>query len=262
MQITETSKEEAQEKSWAELGPELLVEMAKKGEINPWDVDLVFVIDKFLSQLSSQNEKQELKQAAHIIFLVSVLLRIKSQDIYTKPTKEESSEFDDLMDFEAVDFEEINENSKYEEMLTPKALDTVLSRNPKGLKQQRTRKITLDDLIGLFREVELKTSKRKRKKKTSLQDFEDEEGIILREDEDTDILDLAVDENLEQKIEVLSQIILDKLQLDKQISLSDLKNSIGDKIDTFLSALFLTHSGKTEIAQETFYEEIWLRRVV
>jgi segregation and condensation protein A len=248
--------------NWLEKGPEMLVEMAKTGEIDPWNVDLVFVIDKFLSQLQGKKDKNELQEAARIFF-VSVLLRIKSQLIYTKPDLNEASgeEFDDLMNFDSVDFEELDGEREYTEILHPKALDNVLRRNPSGLKESRKRQITLDDLIDLFKEVESKTSKKKTRKKTSLKDFEELDEVVLREDEDTDIYDLAVDENLEQKIEILSNYILEKLEVNRQTALSSLNLLFGDKIDTFLSALFLTHAGRTEIIQKVFYDEIWLKRV-
>ncbi|HEY9885759.1 MAG TPA: segregation/condensation protein A [Vampirovibrionales bacterium] len=244
--------------------PEILVEMAKKNEIDPWDVDLKLVIDKFLTHLNNKDEKQELKEAARIIFFVSVLLRIKSQKIYTRPDPaEEVDEFgDDLIDFENIDFEELDENKDPSKLLSTNALDHALTRNTRAMKQKRGRGVTLEELVKLFEEAEHKVSKRKFKKKTTLEDFDDEDGIVLREDEDTDILDLAHDENLEQKIEILSKYILETLSLQTKTALSEIKDAVGDNVDTFLSALFLTHSGKTEIEQIKFYEEIWLKRIV
>lgn len=276
MSEAKTLEPKQEEKNWlqdseqllddSQLGPELLVQMAQKKEIDPWDVDLVYVIDRFLGQLSKKEDKQELKEAARIIFFVSVLLRIKSQNLYVKPVvapEELGEDYGDLLDFEAIDFQQIDGNAEqYAEMLTPRALDKVLSRNPKGMREARKRKITLDDLLDLFREVESKTSKSKKKKKKSIQDFIDDGDVVIREDEDTDINDLAHDENLEQKIQMLSEYILQKLEIDKETSLSALKDIVGGWADTFLSALFLSHSGKTEISQKIFYEEIWLKRVV
>jgi segregation and condensation protein A len=253
------------EKPWTEQGPEFLVALAQKGEIDPWDVDLVFVIDKFLGQLSAAQSKQELKEAARIIFFVSVLLRLKSQKLYTKPIQEAddlNEPYGDLLDFEEIDFQEIDRSNNFNQLLNPKALDKALARNPKSLKEARKRSITLDDLITLFRETEVKLAQdKKKKKKKSLQDFEDEGDIILREDEETDIMELAHDENLEHKIQLLSEYILQTLELHKQTSLTELRDAIGDWVDTFLSALFLSHSGKTEISQKTFYQEIWLKRI-
>ena len=253
---------EIENKTWTELGLELLVEMSGKGEIDPWDVDLVFVIDKFLNQLTQSESKQELKEAARIIFFVSVLLKIKSQHLYQKPPEnQDQNDYGDLIDFEEIDFEELPETHNYNQVLNPKMLDKVLMRNPKGLKQQRKRKITLDELIDIFKQSEVQTNSVKKRKKKSLQDFMEDGKIVLREDEETDILELAHDENLEQKIQLLSEYILRTLELNKETTLSELKDNIGDWVDTFLSALFLSHSGKTELLQKNFYEEIWLKRI-
>jgi chromatin segregation and condensation protein Rec8/ScpA/Scc1 (kleisin family) len=59
----------------------------------------------------------------------------------------------------------------------------------------------------------------------------------------------------------LSEYILQTLEMNKTISLTLLKESIGDWVDTFLSALFLSHSGKTELMQEIFYDEILIKRI-
>lgn len=254
---------EIENKTWTELGLELLVEMSSKGEIDPWDVDLVFVIDKFLNQLSQSESKQELQEAARIIFFVSVLLKIKSQNLYQKPEQtEEKNDYGDLIDFEEIEFEELSEQqNNYSQALNPKTLDKVLMRNPKMLKETRKRKITLDELIDIFKKSESKNNVPKKRKKKNLQDFMDEGEIVLREDEETDILELAHDENLEYKIQLLSEYIFKTLELQKETSLSEIKENIGDWVDTFLSALFLSHSGKTELWQKSFYEEIWLKRI-
>jgi segregation and condensation protein A len=254
-------------KNWTEIGLEFLVEMAQKKEIDPWDVDLVYVIDKFLGQLTASNgsDNQQLKEAARIIFFVSVLLRIKSENLYIRPSAQEISDSDDFMDFDNVEFDELDPENRsrtsMQEMLTPKALDKILTRNTKSLKEQRNRRITLEDLITIFKQVEEKGAGKKRKKKLKLSDFEDEGDIVIREDEETDIMDLAHNENLEQKIQILSEYILQTLEMNKTMSLSLLKESIGDWVDTFLSALFLSHSGKTELMQEIFYDEILIKRI-
>jgi segregation and condensation protein A len=248
--------------NWMKQGPEMLVNMAEKGEINPWDVDLILVIDKFLTELSQKQDKQELKEAARIIFFVSVLLRIKSQYLDVKAHQKEEELFDDLIDFDAVDFEEFPQEDDVDKLLTPKALDGVLKRNTRTFKEPRKRSVTLEDLLSIFKEVESKTKSVRKSKKTSLQDFEDDGDIVIREDEETDITELAHDENLEEKIEILAGIILQRLDPGKFTTLRQLQSAVGDWVDIFLSALFLSHSGKTEIIQEKFYENIMIKRVV
>ena len=104
--MTQATEEIKKDDNWSEIGPEVLVEMSAKGEIDPWDVDLVYVIDKFLNKLADRQDKQELKEAARIIFFVSVLLKLKSQRIYQKPNNQPALGDDDFLDFENIDFEE------------------------------------------------------------------------------------------------------------------------------------------------------------
>ncbi len=245
-----------EKQNFQNIALDLLVNLAQKGEIDPWNVNLIELIDKFLAQISNDN----LKEAAEIIFFVSVLLRIKSEKIYIKAKLE--NEFDDLDLFnEEINFEELNLESPYEKEFEKEFLDSVLMRNQKSFKEKRKKNITLEDLIQIFKSVEL-PKKINRKKKINFDDFNDEEGIIIREDESSDILELAHEENLEEKIKILSEHILKIIEMNSNIALSKLEIVFGNKIDTFLSALFLSHSGKTEIQQEKFYEEIFLKRLI
>ncbi|MDX1918914.1 MAG: segregation/condensation protein A [Candidatus Caenarcaniphilales bacterium] len=243
---------------------ELLVSMARSGEIDPWDVDLVYVIDKFLSQLAQKKDEQLLKEAAQIIFFVSVLLRLKSEKIYRRQLREEEllESGDDLIDFDAIEFQEIKSPEDLKlELLNPKSLDRALSRNPQNIRQVPKRPITLDDLIALFEKTKQEIPRVRRKRKESLDDFEGDDEVVMREDEDRSIYELVHEENLEQKIQILSECVLKMLEINRQTPLSSLENYVGDQFDAFLAALFLSHAGKTEISQKTFYDELWLKRI-
>ena len=270
--IKKTEKKTDQE--WQNFGLETLVDLVNKGEINPWDVDLVILIDKFLSKINSQ----DLQQVAEIIFFVSVLLRIKSENINKKEYLEpelnnpENTEqafntnLDDLIDFDELESYDLNsKNKKISELKNPKILDSLLVRNQKTFKKNKKRKITLNDLVDAFQRVEI--PKIKTKKKQSFQDFEldiNSDSIIIREeDENSDILEIAHEENLEEKIKLLSEHILKFIDKDYLTSIQDLMPIFNNqKIDAFLSVLFLSHSGKTEIYQEKFYEDFHFKRLV
>lgn len=240
---------------WRNVGLELLVNLSKSGEIDPWDVDLIYVIDKFLKQIKRDN----LQEVGDIIFFVSVLFRLKSEKVYNQTVQVEEEEYldhDDLIDFEQLEFGDVSQLKK----IQPKDLDNILVRNPRSIKQKRKRKITLNDLFKVFKTVE-KPKRNRQRKKLNIEDFDHEEDIIMREDEEVEALDIAHEENLEEKIEKLSQYILKILPLNQEILLEELREYMGHSIDTFLSALFLSHSGKTEIIQQDFYQNIWLKRV-
>ena len=56
----------------------ILVQLAKDGEIDPLDIDIVSVTDKFLARL----DKSDLRTSARALLYASVLLRIKSDIIF------------------------------------------------------------------------------------------------------------------------------------------------------------------------------------
>ncbi|MGM0389292.1 MAG: segregation/condensation protein A, partial [Natrinema limicola] len=55
---------------------ELLVQLAEDGEIDPWDIDVVRVTDKFLEAI----DEVDLRTSGRALFYASVLLRMKSDD--------------------------------------------------------------------------------------------------------------------------------------------------------------------------------------
>lgn len=66
---------------------ELLVQLAKGGEIDPWDIDIVAVTDKFLEAL----DDADLRTSGRALFYASVLLRMKSDELFA-PDEPEADE--------------------------------------------------------------------------------------------------------------------------------------------------------------------------
>src|SRR5574344_1386009 len=58
-------------------GIEILVSMAKNGKIDPWNVDIVDVTDKYLSHLF-QMKAQNLRLTGRTLLFAAILLRLKS----------------------------------------------------------------------------------------------------------------------------------------------------------------------------------------
>ena len=84
-------------------GIALLVSMAKTGKIDPWDIDIVDVADKYLLQMA-EKKASNLRNTGRTIWLASVLLKLKSNVLVGL----------DPMDFDSVmaqeDFEEYNDD--------------------------------------------------------------------------------------------------------------------------------------------------------
>ena len=58
-------------------GIEILVNMAKQGKIDPWNVDIVEVTDKYLTHLF-QSKAQNLRLTGRTLLFAAILLKLKS----------------------------------------------------------------------------------------------------------------------------------------------------------------------------------------
>jgi segregation and condensation protein A len=64
---------------------EVLVDLAENGEIDPWDIDIVAVTDKFLDRL----DEGDLRTSGRALFYASVLLRMKGDAMLADDDEEE-----------------------------------------------------------------------------------------------------------------------------------------------------------------------------
>lgn len=71
---------------------EILVQMAERGEIDPWNIDIVEVTDRFLAELERHCEL-DLRVSGRTLFYSSVLLRMKSEYLDTPQESEDEGEF-------------------------------------------------------------------------------------------------------------------------------------------------------------------------
>ncbi|MBS1995574.1 MAG: segregation/condensation protein A, partial [Cyanobacteria bacterium SZAS LIN-2] len=81
-------------------GIEILVKMAEKGEIDPKNVDIIDVCDKFLKAIAS-TPKESLRMSGKVIFHAAVLLRLKAEALLSEATNTLTPVVDDFLDFDA-----------------------------------------------------------------------------------------------------------------------------------------------------------------
>src|SRR3989338_9432008 len=122
-------------------GLELLVQLAEKGDIDPWDVDIIEVTDKYLAALN-KSPRENLLNAGRAIFFASVLLRLKS-DILLNLSNETLLASQQTENFFPED-EILTEDGEIR--IDVSKLESFLVRSSLS-KQQRKRKILLTDLI-------------------------------------------------------------------------------------------------------------------
>ena len=118
----------------------ILVQLAKDGEIDPWDIDIVSVTDKFLARL----DKSDLRTSARALLYASVLLRIKSDIIFPPELPPEEDHLENEIDSIS------NEDPLF---IFEKELDRRLTR-----KRVRGSPRTLEELVRELRDAELNSN--------------------------------------------------------------------------------------------------------
>lgn len=208
-------------------GIEILVELAQKGEIDPWNIDIMDVTDKYLATLEVRND---LRLPGRALFYAAVLLRLKS-DALEEPEQEEY-------------YDEYYEED--EPIIRPAltVLDGAIARRTSA-KQQRHRPITLMDLIGELTRLESLD------RPTTPQDNAMRRKSILPSHR------VAHEEDIEGDIRKLRDILEDG----QEVCLSTLFKDCQDQPGIYLALLFLESRGLIRMEQPEFYGDITIHHV-
>jgi segregation and condensation protein A len=231
---------------------ESLVDMAKQGDINPWDIDLEKVTSKFLQFVSSK-ENDNLKEAGRAIFYASVLLRMKSDFLLEESHNALNIGLHKELDDDALLEEELN--SHQVKQITFNDLESAIRRKYIS-KAKRFRKLTLKDLINALQEAKEEEETRIYRRQQRLLDIE--EYSIVAPDVEGDILNLTHAENLEDAIKRLRIILPEYLINGSGIEFNNIVKMLGNWSNSFLATIFLAHEQEVEMEQEEFYGELWL----
>ena len=241
-------------------GIEILCQMAEKGEIDPKNVDIIDVCDKFLKAIAS-TPKESLRMSGKVIFHAAVLLRLKAEALLSEANSAINPVVDDFLDFDDEGGPIIYDSNKQEigRQLTFKDLEGAIVRRAQRKQQVRERRVTLDQLIAALKEAEKLETVRHEKKPKHVHRI-DLSGYNEVNDVD-DILDLAHDEDIEGTIVRVEQWIAANLVLGDSIEFLQLVIKVSvkqDWVEAFLAALFLSNAGKIDLAQEEFYGPLYL----
>jgi len=247
--LTEKQEEFVQE---AEVdGIEILVNMARQGKIDPWNVDIVEVTDKYLTHLF-QSKAQNLRLTGRTLLFAAILLKLKSNVL----------EGLDIMDFEPQQEENFNYDDdaplEYQEEYVPSnnviSIDEVLQRRT-SVRLNHNRVVTLRDLIRQLEFYEMLDKKQSLKNaheraKRRLQNY-----AKLSPD---DIINLAHDEYIENGVQRLKANLSEILNRQDRIELNELTLLGMDKISAYISLLFLTAESDYDLEQDEFYSDLYV----
>lgn len=240
-------------------GIEILVDLARRGRIDPWDIDVIDVSDQFLRRLSELTE-QSLKLTGKTLLFAAVLLRMKSDSLsgvdYLIPDE-------DLPEDETGDFLDIGLDSAPIPMsslrLSLPALDMVLQRRT-STKQPRQRRVTLVDLIKELRRVEAMEDARRTKSTIEQLDRRRQSTAHFTNLSTDNIFELAHDEFIESTVLNIKALLEALIFYKQPVTLSQLEIEGGlDRVSAYLALLFLSVDGDIEMDQPEFYGEITVK---
>lgn len=234
-------------------GIEILVNMAKTGKIDPWNVNIVDVTDKYLAHLF-QMKAQNLRLTGRTLLFAAILLRLKSNvlegiDVNQIEGINEEEQVDEFgLEDDSWDDNEINTNNVV-------SLDEVLQRRT-SIRLNRSRTVNLKDLIKqlqfyeeLDRKQALKNAHERAKRRVR-------SYARLTPD---DIVNLAHDEYIEKSVEVLHENLKKIFETQDKVELTTLTLLGLDKISAYIALLFLTADPEADIDvyQDEFYGELY-----
>ena len=215
-----------------ELGEpaEVLVDLARRGEIDPWDIDIALATEKFLQYIDSL-ERRDLRIPARTLLYASILLRLKSDQMEGQEEEEE------------IEPEEI------EEAAPPR--EEVLDQLPRPpLRRHTKRPVTLDELISELKKAEV-VGRRKAMR---------ERWPLLAEKK---ILDPSHEEGIEERIKALGPI-LDEMFTEKtlltfqEINIRD--GAAQEGVTNYISLLFMAQRRTVWLEQEEIFGELFVSR--
>ncbi|HOV52683.1 MAG: segregation and condensation protein A [Methanosaeta sp. PtaB.Bin018] len=203
---------------------EVLVELAKRGEIDPWEIDIAQTTEKFLQYIDSL-QKRDLRIPARTLLYASILLRMKSDSL--EGQTEEACE------------------QVPEELEPPEALQVDALPQP-PVRRHTKRPVTLDELIA-----ELKKAEMVGRRKAMRERWPSAEEKAL---------DLSHDEGIEDRIRALGPILDDMFVGRKKVLFRDINSKSEDGVTNYISLLFMAHRKQVWLEQEEIFGDLYISR--
>ncbi|RQH03557.1 segregation/condensation protein A [Natrarchaeobius oligotrophus] len=246
---------------------ELLVQLAKDGEIDPWDIDVVRVTDKFLEAL----DDADLRTSGRALFYASVLLRMKSDELFApdEPDEEELPPWEAPFADDGADAE-----SEHPPGFDPiESLEAEMERRLER-KQARGKPETLDELVRELRTAERGTWwKESRSYDTSDSPRGYDRGVqelsyhaedqFRVDDEPTsdDVTHTTHEEDIETVIDDVEAVLEEQYENGRdEVLYAEVDEVGGTRVMTYLALLFLAHRGRVTLEQDELFGDLWIQR--
>jgi segregation and condensation protein A len=227
---------------------EMLVEMAKKGEIDPWNIDVVDVAARFLEQLEKA-QKLDLRISGRVLLYAAILIRMKAEILSQEASRVKEEKEPELIPDE-VDFGEFFETHTYGpeyEGYEVSNADTVgdeLIDSLMAVQRKTTRRFTT--LKDLIRELQMAENVEKRRRIRKR---------VEREEAIKQTLETPHEEDIEDILIKVENELLKLFRYKDLLYFSEVvRGKEKEKLTYYLSILHLAFRKILEVRQERLFE--------
>lgn len=253
----------------------LLIDLANQGEIDPWDVQVIDVIDRYLSGLvavddASQVEREvALSRSGQAFLYASMLVLLKADSLVRSESLSEEEQLPEEEEYEEIDGQNSYMPLKLEKQLRRRAVAPV----------PKKRRVTLQELIDqlqlMSQALEEHIPKRSRNRPKPSQSHAKATVRALNE--------FANQENLADVAKALDRFLAenwheltpnqDWLEIDDLVerwtickhqgstngSKATANHKYHDRVGVFWALLLLSAESKVELCQEEFYQDLKIK---
>jgi segregation and condensation protein A len=212
----------AAQEDFDERSIDILVSLAKNGEIDPWDIDIVDVTDRFLTRVA-ELEKLDLRVSSRTLLFASMLLRMKSDAL-------EESEPEDL----------------YEEEPVEDDLQACFPALKPKVRRHAKRRVTLSELIQEL------------KKATKRKERSDVRRLVQVQVQEFDALAVAHSEDIERQVKDMKRELKRRFALRDQVLFSELivDNTVEAIVETYIPLLFMATRRQIQLEQKELFGDL------
>lgn len=251
-----------------------LIDLAERGEIDPWDVPVIAIIDRFLAELGLIDETEtrvpeseaDLSRSGQAFLWASMLVLLKADSL--EPLQEELLEPEPEPSIEAEFLAEVRERRSL-----PANLEQHLRRRT-SCKPIGKRRVTLQELIEqlehIAAEIEAVASDSRPRNSGRSRSAAIKAIAQLAHNENLTELAAQLERFLYFNIPQLSpdkncvdwEQLLQWWQTSEDVSAAHKNHSNSDRAGVFWALLLLSAQSKVELSQEEFYQDLSIRPLI
>ncbi|SDD11777.1 ScpA family protein [Natrinema hispanicum] len=272
LEFTDTESTDSDDDEATVEPVELLVQLAEDGEIDPWDIDVVRVTDKFLEAI----DDVDLRTSGRALFYASVLLRMKSDELFAAddPDEEELPPWEaPFADDRPADAAHDDDGQDYPPGFDPvENLEDEMERRLER-KHARGKPETLDELVRELRTAERDSWwKESRSYDTSdspsgydrgVQELNYHSGDDFRVDDEPtsdDVTHTTHEEDIEAVIDDVEAELETHYERGRdEVLYGEIDTVGGSRVMTYLALLFLAHRGRVTLEQDDLFGDLWVK---